>query len=323
MASTSDIPPPSYPSEAVPAYTPPSSSTLPSSSGPPAAGDSKHPKFYLQREEIYPYRHGLILSYHSSDPAQCRAQYAYRHQRPSTVSLPGSSSPPDVTLYRGGDTNGQVLGTGTLKSLILGKALAEVRMFAGSGAGAAVAVQKIVVAKHKDKAVFELCGRRLAWQVSVSQRPPANAEEHTAKNTVVPGSVEDEARKAGLSAMGRFKAAMTEKPSLLFNSYRAVLVEAEQPGTELAVYDDIVPTNPPFTRELRWKDGHAGTLEFLDPAAALDAAWRDTALLVLLLMKERAKRGLSAGKEGAGWGFTPFGSGLSGGGCGGGGGGGT
>ena len=51
------------------------------------------------------------------------------------------------------------------------------------------------------------------------QRPPAKAEEYTAKNTIVPGSAEDEARNAGESAMGRFKAAMNEKPSLLFNLY--------------------------------------------------------------------------------------------------------
>lgn len=47
-----------------------------------------------------------------------------------------------------------------------------------------------------------------------------------------------------------------EKPSLLFISYTADLIEADQPAMELAVHNDIVPANPPFTRELAWKDTH-------------------------------------------------------------------
>jgi len=98
---------------------------------------------------------------------------------------------------------------------------------------------------------------------------------------------------------------------LLFNAYSGML-EAE-PGVELAVYRDISPHNPPMTRQLIYRDEHAAILEFKD-SPPLEPAFLDVALAMLVLMVERAKRGVVNGKGGIGYTFNPWGGAIGGGG---------
>ncbi|KAF8252186.1 hypothetical protein K440DRAFT_390841 [Wilcoxina mikolae CBS 423.85] len=290
----SDLPPPSYPHETVPGYTATTESVTSSTlleSGGPATHDSKHspsPKFYLQREETLPSRQSLIVTY-SPDPALCRPVYTVKYHPQHMNFLPGTSQP-DITVYRGADANGQVVATGTIKSSILGKTVGEIKMFGP-------VVETLLLQKDKAKAVWTWAGRRMSWNMVVSQKPPSNAAEH---RPAAPAP--DPSAPVDTSTKGKFKAAMAEKPEVLFLSYKGVL-EAE-PGVELAIYEDIPPHNPPMTRQLIYKDGHAGTLEFMD--TEVETKFQDAAIAVLVLMIERAKKGTINGKSGPGFIFNPW-----------------
>lgn len=219
MSTSTEPAPPDYPEEAVPAYADfggPSSSTA-AAEGTAYPVDQKHPtKLYFQKEESFPTRRQLIVT-HSTDPSQCRPVYLLRHHPRPTIPLPGLSQQPDITLYRGGDADGQVIATGSIKSGFLsGKSLGDVKIFNNAAAGP---LQKLELTKDKAKAVFSWRNRRLAWEITVSQKPPANAAPV-------------EPPKDTSTVKGKFKAAMEAKPVLLFHSYRGVLIEADVPGVE-------------------------------------------------------------------------------------------
>jgi hypothetical protein len=313
----SDPAPPSYPHEAVPTYASTGGPDAFIESSGPALGDKKispsesdpndpssttGPKFYFQRETIRPFRSSLILSF-SSNPQDCRPIYLQKHHPQHISFLPGTSHP-DITLYRGGDDGGQVVATAAVKSSLLGKTVGEVKMF-NTGVGL------LQLRKERSKAVFEFGGRKLCWSIVVTQKPPVNAAEHR-------GSVggEEETGEGMKGFKGKMKEVMDKKPETLFLCYSAKLEEVvsgeagasqgSQGAAEakpLAEYEDIMPNNPPMTRELIYKDGHVGVLEFKQGATAefVDAA---TAMLVLVI--ERAKRGISTGKSGPGYAFSPF-----------------
>ncbi|KAI5818123.1 hypothetical protein BZA77DRAFT_307415 [Pyronema omphalodes] len=315
----SDPAPPSYPHEAVPTYASTGGPDAFLESGGLALGDKKTPfpesnpndplsttgpKFYFQRETIHPFRSSLILSF-SSNLQECRPVYLQKHHPQHMSFLPGTSHP-DITLYRGGDDGGQVVATAAVKSSLLGKTVGEVKMF-NTG------IELLQLRKERNKAVFEVGGRKLCWSITATQKPPVNAAEHR----VSVGGGEEVTGDGKKGFKGKMKEVMDKKPETLFVCYSAKLEEgfSGEPGASkgsqettdveppLAEYEDIMPNNPPMTRELIYKDGHVGLLEFKQGVAA---EFVDATIAMLVLVIERAKRGISTGKSGPGYAFSPF-----------------
>ena len=285
--------------------------------GPTATGDAKPvaapSKFYFQTEQKFPARQHQVVTF-SADPALCRPVYTVKHHGQQRILSLASASSPDITLYRGADDDGQVVATASIKSpsLIGKKAIGEVKVFgagvsgsgsgSGSGAGGGGVVQTTTLRNEGGRAVWEWRGLQLAWNVAVHTKPPANEADHC----LGPPPPDPAAAPPDTSVKAKLRAAVDARPQLLFTAYSGVL-EAE-PGVELAVYHEISPHNPPMTRQLIYRDEHAAILEFKD--SPLETAFLDVALAMLVLMVERAKRGVVNGKGGIGFTFNPWGGAI-------------
>ncbi|CCX32045.1 Protein of unknown function [Pyronema omphalodes CBS 100304] len=271
-------------------------------SGSTSSPSATNNKFYFQRETHASYRSSAILTF-SVNPDECKPVYTIKHH-PQFVNplsfLPYSKKTgPDITLYRGGKSDGdagdatgaqEVVATATIKNSIFAKGLGEVKI-SGTSSGAVSEVFKIKPNPQVGHAVFTYAGKQLYWLITASQQPPLNAAQ---QNTTPPVEGENQPRAGGLR--GTLNDVISKKREVLLIHYTAKLMEVtEAAAEELAVYEDIMPINPPTTREFIWENGHVGILEFkqgLVKRHEVSGEFVDAATAALVLMIERAKRGM-------------------------------